>query len=285
MGIWSLLGLEGPLDASGEGYEPSPVALVLAVEKKTNYAPITFAKKYTGDKKILVVCTEHRQLTMANGKKFSTGNHPVETILPLLHLTNAGFDFDVATPTGKPAIFEEWALPTKDPVVTSFYTDVAKPKFDAPMSSLVALAADPSALDAYLCLFIPGGHGAVIGLPEDPALGKILETFYRSDRFVTSICHGPAAFLATQAEPHIFAGYRIACFPDAVDKQTPMIGYMPGPMPWLVQEGLEKKGLVVVNKGADDTVERDRKVVTGASPKASNNLGKKVAEVLLEEYA
>ena len=48
---------------------------------------------------------------MDNGKKFSTGNHPVEVGLPMLHLLNAGFKIDVVTPTGAPVMFEEWAMP------------------------------------------------------------------------------------------------------------------------------------------------------------------------------
>ena len=50
-------------------------------------------------------------MVMANGKKFSTGNHPVEMGLPMLHLLNAGFEIDVVTPTGAPVIIEDWAMP------------------------------------------------------------------------------------------------------------------------------------------------------------------------------
>ena len=30
---------------------------------------------------------------MKNDKFFSTGNHPIEALVPMLHLKNAGFDF------------------------------------------------------------------------------------------------------------------------------------------------------------------------------------------------
>ena len=39
-------------------------------------------------------------MAMANGKKFSTGNHPVEMTLPILQILSAGFKIDVITPTG-----------------------------------------------------------------------------------------------------------------------------------------------------------------------------------------
>lgn len=50
-------------------------------------------------------------MTMANGKKFSMGNHPVEMELPMLHLMNAGFEIDVVPPSGAPVAIEAWAMP------------------------------------------------------------------------------------------------------------------------------------------------------------------------------
>ena len=71
--VKKLLGLAGKLDAAGQGYEPSPLSTMLAVDSQTNYQPVEFPDKYTGSKKILVICTEQRYMEMANGKHFSTG--------------------------------------------------------------------------------------------------------------------------------------------------------------------------------------------------------------------
>ena len=62
----------------------------------------------------MVIFTEQKNLEMKNGKLFSTGNHPVEALLPMLHLRNAGFEFEIATPSGKPVVFEMWAYPSED---------------------------------------------------------------------------------------------------------------------------------------------------------------------------
>lgn len=86
-----------------DAYLPSPLALKLATSSTTDFDNITFENPHTGNKKVLMVCTEERNMTMANGKMFSTGNHPVEMMLPILHLKNAGFDIDVVTPSGKSA--------------------------------------------------------------------------------------------------------------------------------------------------------------------------------------
>jgi len=70
-------------------------------------------------------------------------------------------------------------------------------------------------------------------------------------------------------------------FPDSVDKQTPMIGYLPGPMSWWVCEKLTTLGAGIINSKADDTCHVDRHLVTGASPKAANSFGRLAAETLL----
>jgi D-lactate dehydratase / protein deglycase len=79
----------------------------ISPDDKTDYA-----NKYTGhDLKILVVCTEQRYLECTNVCKFSTGNHPTELFVPLLHLDKAGFGIDICTPTGQSVKTETWAMP------------------------------------------------------------------------------------------------------------------------------------------------------------------------------
>ena len=100
------------LESDGS-YSPSKLALTLATVDISDFENITY-KKYQGKKsKILVIFTEQKNLKMQNDKMFSTGNHPIEALLPMLHLENAGFDFEIATPTGKPVVFEMWGVSRK----------------------------------------------------------------------------------------------------------------------------------------------------------------------------
>ncbi len=64
----------------------------------------------------------HRQryLPTDNGKLFWTGNHPIETLLPLYHLHAAGFEFEVATISGLMTV-KIWAMPHKDEKVMPFF--------------------------------------------------------------------------------------------------------------------------------------------------------------------
>ena len=68
--IKKILGIAPKLRDDGS-YSPSKVALKLAVAAKTDYTKVSY-EKYQGQKsKILVICTEQKDMQMKNGKKFS----------------------------------------------------------------------------------------------------------------------------------------------------------------------------------------------------------------------
>jgi molecular chaperone Hsp31 and glyoxalase 3 len=272
-----------PTPTEDGAFQPSPLALKLATSPKTDYDGGAYANPYTGgDKRVLMVCTEERNMTMANGKKFSTGNHPVEMGLPMLHLLAAGFEIDIVTPTGAAAIIEDWAMPREDEAVLKLYRDYAD-AFAKPGSLSDFVASSMTNDGPYVAIYLPGGHGAMLGLPENEDLGKILRWAHEQDLFTLAICHGPAALLAAgDGQSFIYNGYKIAAFPDAVDKQTPMIGYMPGHMPWKFGEKLNALGVEIVNSKADATCHIDRRLISGASPKAANDFGRLAAETLLK---
>lgn len=271
------------LEADGS-YSPSKLALSLATVEVSDFENITY-QKYQGDKsKILVIFTEHKNLKMQNGKSFSTGNHPIESLVPMLHLKNAGFDFKIATQTGKPVVFEMWAFPGKDEQMKAIYEEY-KSSFENPISLQSFIDSSLTESASYVAVFVPGGHGAMIGIPEDENVSEILNWAHDSDLFTISLCHGPGSFLSTtlNGQEFLYKGYDMAVFPDAIDEQTPMIGYLPGKMPSGLSEKLKALGANIVNTESDKTVVVDRKLITGASPLASNDLGKIAAETLLKE--
>lgn len=276
-----LLGV-APSPTNDGAYEPSPLALKLATSQTTDYDAGAYPDPYTGgDCRVLMVCTEERDMVMANGKKFATGNHPVEMGLPMLHLLNAGFEIDIFTPTGAPAVIEHWAMPEKDEAIMQLFRDYAE-KFKNPGSLADFVANSIGEESPYIAIFLPGGHGAMLGLPENKDLGALLHWAHDRERHVLSICHGPAALLAADdGKAFIYDGYKIAAFPDAVDQQSPLIGYMPGHMPWKFGEKLENLGVTIVNTKADNSCHVDRRLITGASPKAANDFGRLAATTLL----
>lgn len=283
MGLLRKLFRASPTPTADGAFSPSPLAIKLGTSSTTDYDGGDYPKPYAGHKnRVLMICTEERNMIMANGKKFSTGNHPVEMGLPMLHLMNAGFEIDIVTPTGAPAAVEAWAMPADDADVQKLFRDI-EGALQNP-GSLADFAANDMMDDApYAAVFIPGGHGAMLGLPDNADLGKVLRWAHKTGLHTLALCHGPAALLAAKTDAtFLYDGYKITAFPDAVDKQTPMIGYLPGPMPWWVCEKLSALGMEVINKKADNSVHIDRRLLTGASPKAANDFGRLAATTLLK---
>lgn len=264
--------------AEFNAFFPSPFSLAQFTSPNSDLDGADYPQPYTGKGKVLVIGTDERYLKTDNGSLFSTGNHPVETLLPMYHLHKAGFEFDIATVSGNSMKFEFWAMPTRDEAITGFHRSYLD-RFQQPLKLSKALESSPD----YLAIFIPGGHGPLVGLPFSEDVAASLRWAFDNDRYIISICHGPAAFLATGGDrPSPFAGYSICAFPDATDRKTPEIGYMPGHLTWHFGEKLKELGVTIVNTEPTGATHQDRKVLTGDSPAAANALGQLTARTLLE---
>lgn len=268
---------------------PSPYSLSQFTAPRTGAQRATYSNaQRNGRWKVLMVATDLRYMTMANGTKFSTGNHPVETLLPMYHMDQAGFEIDIATPSGYPVALEMWAMPGEDEIVQETFQKYL-PKLEHPMALREAAALVESEDSPYLGVFIPGGHGAMLGLPDSDELQRILDSVMSRQRLLVALCHGPAALVAaarhrkTDAFP--LKGYELCAFPDALDRQTPAIGYIPGPMPWYMGERLTALGMKIVNDDITGRCHQDRNLLTGDSPLASDALGAMAARALLAACA
>ena len=274
-------------EAEFNAFFPSKFSLSQFTSPKSDLKDADYPQPYTGARRILVIGTDERYLKMENGTLFSTGNHPVETLVPMYHLHKAGFEFDIATVSGNPVKFEFWAMPKEDKAITGLHEAYLE-QFQKPLKLSDVLAKLGPDSD-YIAVFIPGGHGPLAGLPFSEDVGAVLRWALDNDRHIISICHGPAALLAcspkADGDAFPFAGYTITAFPDASDRMTPEIGYMPGHLTWHFGERLKALGVTIVNTDPDKSTYKDRRLLTGASPFAAYELGKLAAATLLAEVA
>ena len=276
-----------PDEAEFNAFFPSKFALGQFTSPKSDLEGADYPQPYTGTRRILVIGTDERYLKMENGTLFSTGNHAIETLVPMYHLHKAGFAFDIATVSGNPMKLEFWSMPKEDQTITGFHQTLLE-QFQKPLRlSDVVESLGPNS--DYAAVFIPGGHGPLIGLPFSADVAAALRWALDNDRHVVAICHGPAALLALSATGHAgdfpLAGYTITAFPDASDRMIPDIGYMPGHLTWQFGEKLKALGVTIANSEPDESTHQDRKMLTGAGPLAANALGKLAAKTLLAEVA
>ncbi|KAI1613763.1 class I glutamine amidotransferase-like protein [Exophiala viscosa] len=280
-----------PDQAESDAWFPSPYSLTQYVPPKTDFDGADYPNRYDGGKwKILLIATQERYLQMAGGEFFSTGNHPVEMLLPVLHLDAAGFEVDIATVSGDPVKLEMWAFPKEDEAVKKIYEKYKK-KLRQPLDLQKVWGTGFTKETPYIGVFVPGGHGALNGIPSSPTVGNVLRWADANQRYLITLCHGPACMLAAnigkpEGSKFIYDGYKIDVFPDSLDSGVNIeIGYIPGKMSWLVGEELRKLGVTIINEKMTGETHCDRYVLTGDSPLASNNLGKLAAGVLLDDVA
>ncbi|OQE16171.1 hypothetical protein PENSTE_c025G05403 [Penicillium steckii] len=267
---------------------PSPYSLTQYTSPKTDFDGANYPNAYKGGKwKILLIASQERYLEMAGGEFFSTGNHPVETLLPMVHLDAAGFEIDIATLSGDPVKFEMWAFPNEDQAVKEIY-EKYQSKIRKTLNLLDIWGNGFNQQTPYIGVFVPGGHGALNGIPFSATVGKVLRWAHDNQRFLITLCHGPACMLAADIDKpagnkFIYDGYKIDVFPDSLDQGANVdMGYIPGKMVWYVGEQLRKLGVTPLNGSIRGETHKDRLVLTGDSPLASNNLGKLAAKTLLE---
>ncbi|CAG0905047.1 unnamed protein product, partial [Cyprideis torosa] len=96
---------------------------------------------------------------------------------------------------GKAVAIEMWAMPEEDKNVQQIFEEYTD-DLNKPLSLADFAKTSMQNEDKYIGIFIPGGHGAMLGLPENENLRELLIWAKEKDHFILSICHGPAAFLS-----------------------------------------------------------------------------------------
>ena len=97
-----------------------------------------------------------------------------------------------------------------------------------------------SGLDQYNAVFVPGGHGPMIDVLEDPDAGTVMRHFHEKSKPTAVLCHGPISLLSAMpnskefvaalaagddagaramAQRWIYAGYKMTIFSTAEEQQ------------------------------------------------------------------
>ncbi len=97
-----------------------------------------------------------------------------------------------------------------------------------------------SGLDQYDAVFVPGGHGPMIDLLDDPDAGTVMRYFHKTSKPTAVLCHGPITLLSAfpnsievvdalkagdvdgahaKAKDWIYAGYKMTIFSTAEEQQ------------------------------------------------------------------
>ncbi|MBD1792917.1 type 1 glutamine amidotransferase domain-containing protein, partial [Staphylococcus aureus] len=134
-------------------------------------------------------------------------------------------------------------------------------------------------VDEYDAIYLPGGHGTVFDFANNEKLANILVHFRDHDKIISSVCHGPSAFVGVKTSngKYLVDGIRLTAFTDSEEKAMGL----EEKVPFLTQSKLEEQGAdFVTSNDFTSHLEEDRKFITGQNPQSSEVIGKALVNAL-----
>ncbi|TDL30632.1 type 1 glutamine amidotransferase domain-containing protein [Jeotgalibacillus sp. S-D1] len=133
--------------------------------------------------------------------------------------------------------------------------------------------------DHFDGVFLPGGHGTMFDLPNEPHLQDGLAHFAENNKVIGAVCHGPAGFVDVELSDGTFLvkNKKMTAFTDEEEKETGLDSFMP----FLLQSKLEEQGAHFVAQGNwADHVVKDGKFITGQNPQSSQKTAEAFVQAL-----
>ena len=205
-------------------------------------------------KKILMILTSHD--TMGEGKP--TGTWLSEFADAYLEFKKQGYDVTISSIKGGKAPIDPGSIDenTSQEILNA----------ETYLSNTVSI--DEVEMADHDVIFLPGGHGTMFDFPDNQKLQSLLREFYEADKYVVSVCHGPAGLVGatlSNGEP-LVKGKLVSAFTDSEERDTTFDSLMP----FLLETKLTELGATVVtgpNWSEQSVV--DGKLITGQNPQST----------------
>ena len=194
--------------------------------------------------KILVLVSSGYGLSLKDGKVYAgAGYYLNELTVPVRALMKEGYEITFANPKGNaPQLDLHSAVPdffggdeAKLNDYMRFRDSLTGLENPSRISDVIA-----SGLDQYDAVFVPGGHGPMEDLLDDPDAGIVMRHFHETSKPTAVLCHGPISLLSAlpeskgfvaalsagdvagaqaKAKGWIYAGYKMTIFSTAEEQQ------------------------------------------------------------------
>jgi putative intracellular protease/amidase len=200
--------------------------------------------KMTAKGKVLVLVSSGHGLPLKDGKVYAgAGYYLNELTVPVRALMKEGYEITFSNPKGNTP-----QLDVNSAVAQFFGGDEARLqdylKFRDSLTGLKnptrIVDVIASGLDQYDAVFVPGGHGPMIDLLDDPDAGTVMRHFHQTSKPTAVLCHGPISLLSAlpnskevvgalaagdaagaraKAQGWIYSGYKMTIFSTAEEQQ------------------------------------------------------------------
>lgn len=134
-------------------------------------------------------------------------------------------------------------------------------------------------------VYIPGGHGPMIDLPNDADILRLLPAFARAGKIISAVCHGPAALLYARGgngNP-LIRDKKLTGFTNVEETMV----LLRGVVPFLLEDELQKQGAIFESAIVPFTshVVQDGNLITGQNPGSSKAIAEAILGALHEKQA
>ena len=200
--------------------------------------------KMTTKGKVLVLVSSGHGLPLKDGKVYAgAGYYLNELTVPVRALMKEGYEITFANPKGNTP-----QLDVHSAVADFFGGDEARLQDYLKFRDSLTGLKNPtrisdviaSGLDQYDAVFVPGGHGPMIDLLDDPDAGTVMRHFHETSKPTAVLCHGPISLLSAlpnstevvaalaagdaagaraKAQGWIYSGYKMTIFSTAEEQQ------------------------------------------------------------------
>lgn len=228
-------------------------------------------------KKILMILTSHQSLE--NTDK-TTGVWLGEFTDPYYEFIDKGYEVTLASPQGGRPPLDPKSELTEN--ITSSNRrfkddDIAQQRFNTTLTLSEVQA------DSFDALFYPGGHGPMWDLAKNDISARLILDFYKQNKPIAAVCHGPAALLrAAEMNPEILKGRKVTAFSN---KEEKLVGLYDN-IPFSLQDKLQELGADYDASFIPFTskVIADGLIITGENPASAGPTAEKLIEVLEVVY-
>ncbi|RUS96560.1 dihydroxyacetone kinase [Dulcicalothrix desertica PCC 7102] len=231
----------------------------------------TSSAQESARKRVLIVLTNHSQLGNT-GKP--TGFYLSEVSHPYAAFTQASYEVDFVSPTGKAAPIDPKSNDKSDPKNLQLLQNKAV------MAKIQdTLAPGEVKPNDYQAIFFAGGHGVMWDLPDNKPLQQLTASMYERGALVGAVCHGLAALVNVKLSngEYLVKGKTVAAFTNDEEEAVGLTKVMP----FLLESKLIERG-AKHTKAANfqSHVVVSKRLVTGQNPASATGVGEKMVELM-----
>jgi putative intracellular protease/amidase/sugar lactone lactonase YvrE len=218
--------------------------------------------------KVLIVTTSHDHFEGANAHP--TGVWMEEFALPYLELLKNGIEMTIASPKGGAMPVDPRSLPTLDQE-KAWQSAITASKQTIKLSEVAATEFD--------AIFLPGGHGPMFDLPDNPDLQRLLREFHDAGKIIAAVCHGSVGLVgATLSDGTPLVKDKVLT---SYTYSEEIAAKLDQEVPFILEQRLRELGAIfIADENKADHVERDGNLITGQNPNSSASIARALVTAL-----